>query len=57
MTTTRRYFLKLGLVAAALVPFGPRLRRLASRRVAPGFHLVNGWILTDADVEALGKYL
>ena len=49
----RRFVLKSGLLALlgglagwpALAPARPR---------RPGFHLVNGWILTDRDLVALG---
>jgi hypothetical protein len=58
--TTRRLFLRLALGAAALAVLAPglgRLGRLAPRTRAPGLHLVNGWILTDADLQALEKHI
>jgi hypothetical protein len=51
--TTRRWFLG-GLAAAVLAPLG--FWRGAPAAGAPGFHRVNGWILTDADVRALRDY-
>jgi hypothetical protein len=53
MSKTRRTFLKLVLAAASASPF---FGRMAYARPAPGFHMVNGWILTDADVVALRNY-
>jgi hypothetical protein len=53
MTKTRRAFLRLALAVASAAPF---LGRGAEARPAPGFHMVNGWILTDADVAALRDY-
>ena len=55
--TTRRLFLRLAMAAAALAVLAPGLGRLAPRTGASGFHLVNGWILTDADLDALKPYL
>lgn len=55
MTRTRRSVLKLALACAAVPPilgrFAPVLA--ARTRPAPGFHMVNGWILTDADIVRL----
>ena len=51
--TTRRWFLG-GLAAAVLAPLA--FWRGAPVGGAPGFHRVNGWILTDADVKALRDY-
>jgi hypothetical protein len=53
MTRTRRSFIKLILAAASVAPFASRF---APMRPAPGFHMVNGWILTDADIVALRKF-
>jgi hypothetical protein len=50
---TRRRLLASLLAAAAVLP----LVRLLPARAAglkDGFYMVNGWILTAADVEALG---
>lgn len=54
---TRRTFLKLVLAAAAALPIPMLAGRAAPLARAPGFHLVNGWILTDADLEALEKHV
>jgi hypothetical protein len=36
---------------------GPAFGRvLPPAKAAPGFHMVNGWILTDADLAALREY-
>jgi len=48
----RRRLLATLLSAAAVLPL---VRLLPARAgVAEGFYMVNGWILTAADVEALG---
>ena len=56
MTMRRRLFLKT-LVAAGALPFAPparaRLRDLRARALGGGFHEVEGWILTDADLMML----
>ncbi len=49
----RRFVLKSGLLALLGGFAGWPVRALA-RPVRPGFHLVNGWILTDRDLVALG---
>jgi hypothetical protein len=50
---SRRSFLKLSVAAALVLPlFGRTLPAKAGTR----FHIVNGWILTDADVAALRKF-
>ena len=56
VTLTRRRLLA-ALLSAAAVP--PLVRLLPARAAAgtglrAGFYMVNGWILTAADVEALG---
>jgi hypothetical protein len=57
---TRRLFLK-ALIAAGALPFAPpALRRLRDLRVRPlggGFHEVEGWILTDADLVMLRHHV
>lgn len=57
MARTRRSFIGLILAAAPVAPF---IGRLAPRSVAPatapGFHMVDGWILTEADLAALRRY-
>ncbi|WP_424934636.1 hypothetical protein [Amaricoccus macauensis] len=53
---SRRSFIGLAVAAAAFAPFIGRFippARAAVPAVAPGFHVVDGWILTDADVAAL----
>ncbi len=60
MTRTRRSFIRLAMTAAS-VPFigrfvPPAAASAAAPAAAPGFHMVNGWILTDADVAALRDY-
>ena len=53
MTLSRRRLLGSLLSAAALLPLAQLLpARTAGLR--EGFYLVNGWILTAADVRALG---
>lgn len=58
MTKTRRTFLKLALAATSAAPvLGPSVSRFVQpAKAAPGFHMVNGWILTDADLAALRDY-
>lgn len=53
MMKTRRSFLRLifGAVSSA-----PLFVWLMPATPAPGFHMVNGWILTDADLLALRQY-
>lgn len=53
MAKTRRTFLKLLSATIAVLPLGSRLA--SARAAGPRFHMVNGWILTDADVAALRK--
>jgi hypothetical protein len=50
---TRRRLLALLLSAAAALPLVRLLPAGAAGR-REGFYMVNGWILTAADVEALG---
>lgn len=60
MTLRRRIFLKT-LVAAGALPFAPsawaRLRDLQARSLGGGFHEVEGWILTDTDLEMLRNHV
>lgn len=55
---TRRLFLKT-LLAAGTLPLAPHALRqsqgLRARPLGGGFHEVEGWILTDADLEALQR--
>ena len=52
LSLSRRRLLATLLSAAAVLPL---IRLLPARAgVAEGFYMVNGWILTAADVEALG---
>jgi hypothetical protein len=53
MTLTRRRLLATLLPAAAVLPF-VRLLPARAAGLREGFYMVNGWILTAADVEALG---
>lgn len=53
MTLTRRRLLGTLLSAAAVLPFVQLLPARAAG-LREGFYMVNGWILTAADVEALG---
>jgi len=53
MTLTRRRLLATLLAAAALLPLAKLLPARAAG-LREGFYMVNGWILTAADVEALG---
>ncbi|WP_424930949.1 hypothetical protein [Amaricoccus macauensis] len=56
MKTTRRTVFKLLLASAASLSLPlPFAGRVPPVKATPGFHMVNGWILTDADVEALRK--
>ncbi|WP_424930044.1 hypothetical protein [Amaricoccus tamworthensis] len=51
---TRRGFFRLllsGLLASRFAPAA-----WASPVPEKGFHMVNGWILTDSDVEVLSRY-
>ena len=50
---TRRRLLASLLAAAALLPL-VRLLPARAAGLGEGFYMVNGWILTAADVEALG---
>lgn len=57
MTLTRRRLLASLLSAAAVLPAVLPLVRLLPARAAglgDGFYMLNGWILTAADVAALG---
>jgi hypothetical protein len=57
MTLTRRRLLASLLSAAAVLPFVQLLPARAGAGfggLGEGFYMVNGWILTAADVEALG---
>lgn len=57
---TRRLFLKALLVAATLPFAPPALRqpgRLRTRSLGGGFHEVEGWILTNADLEMLRHHV
>ena len=56
MTLTRRRLLASLLSAAAVLPLVKLLPASAGAGagLAEGFYMVNGWILTAADVEALG---
>lgn len=57
---SRRGFVKLALAAAATGSvIGPVAGRTLPKGVAtaPGFQMVNGWILTDRDVAALEEML
>ena len=60
MTMHRRLFLKT-LVAAGALPFAPpawrRLRELRVRSLGGGFHEVEGWVLTDADLVMLRNHV
>jgi hypothetical protein len=51
-TITRRYLLAMAssLIGLPLGAFSPQ------PSVAKGFHLVNGWILTTKDLEALNLH-
>jgi hypothetical protein len=51
MRRTRRRFIKLAL-AILTVPSATGWP--ATARAAPRFHIVNGWVLTDGDLAALG---
>ena len=50
---TRRRLLASLLAAAAVLPLA-RLLPVRAAGLRQGFYMVNGWILTAADVEALG---
>jgi hypothetical protein len=50
----RRFVVKSGLLALLGSLAGWPVRALPARPARPGFHLVNGWILTDRDLVALG---
>ena len=64
----RRHFLKSSVAAIALAGMGGAVAQAAAaaqpvpvvlrgaRALSPGFQLVNGWILTDRDVEALAHH-
>jgi hypothetical protein len=52
---SRRFFLGLGLFAGLIAPFSPGLG-LWERRRRERLHIVNGWILTEADLKAIRKY-
>jgi hypothetical protein len=52
---SRRRFLTSLIAALVASPFGglaPRARAAGTGR----FHIVNGWILTDADLEVLRRH-
>ncbi len=52
MTKTRRSFLRLAAAVAASPLFG----KFSFAKETSGFHMVDGWILTDADVVALREF-
>jgi hypothetical protein len=56
MTLTRRRLLASLLAAAALplASLAPARAATGAMGLREGFYMVNGWILTAADVEALG---
>jgi hypothetical protein len=51
----RRSFLKLASFAGLAAPLFPLLRTWRAKP-AGKFHIVNGWILTDADLEHIRKH-
>jgi hypothetical protein len=57
---TRRLFLKV-LLGAATLPFVPPVLRqpgrLRIRSLGGGFHEVEGWILTSADLQMLRHHV
>jgi hypothetical protein len=50
MKKSRRTFLRLLVSTAAAGPLVGRLPPVAPAPAASRFHMVNGWILTEADV-------
>lgn len=65
---SRRHILRTLLFSLAALPAAGLLRRsqafaavlpttpTAPAAVAPGIHMVNGWILTASDIESIAKH-